>query len=249
MTTKTTDMKKMTFSLAALMMTFFTLSSCSKNNETAVTNNLPNQVYGNVLAVDQYGNKAADLSNIKVTITDGTYNALVVTDATGAFRAERVPAGKYKVTFSKDGFAETNTELNVKEAAGHINVKTPVLGPKANHHVRFNNVSITDNGLSIDLVSDPAPSKDRPVSYRIFFGNDGAVDHQSYTAQARFSTQTGGEILILTKDQLTAMGIRPGTVNLTVYPDTFNTTESIVNGQIQFPTLHVEAPQRYTVTF
>lgn len=242
-------MKKMTLSLAALMMTIFTFSSCSKNTETAVTNNLPNQVYGNVLAVDQYGNKASDLSNIQVTITDGTFHALAVTDATGAFRTERVPTGKYKVTFSKDGFAETNTELSVKEGAGHINVKTPVLGPKANHHVRFNHVAITDNGLQVNLISDPVPSKDRPVSYRIFFGNDGAVDHQAYVAQARFSTQTGGDILILTKDQLTAMGIRPGIVNMTVYPDTFNTTESSVNGQVQFPTLHVEAPQRYTVTF
>lgn len=241
-------MKKMTTAFAALLLAILGLASCSKTTETALITNQPNKVYGNVLAVDQYGNRAGDVSNVDVTITNTAHTAKAKTDALGAFSMERVPAGKYTVIFSKEGLAESRREVNVPDGTAIINVKSPVLGPKANHHVRFQTAAITENGLLINLDSDPAPSKDRPVSYRIFLGNDAPVSHEVYAAQARFSTQTGGEILILTKDQLNAMGIRPGQVHLTVYPDTFNTTESTVNGQIAFPTLHTEAPQRYTVT-
>jgi hypothetical protein len=247
-------MKKMTAILATLLMTIIILPSCSKSIDQVTTENissgnLPNKVNGQVFSVDAYGVLQNNNAQVRVTMANTAFKADTTTNDQGQFILERIPAGNYTVTFQKEGYADYQNIVKVEAGKPMVTIKAPVLGPVATHRVLFDHVAMTDSGLTVSVNSDPAPSKNRPVAYRIFLNNDGPADHQHYAAQMRFSTQTGGDMAILTPAELKAMGIQPGQVHLTVYADTFNATEGWVNGMVNFPTLNTTQAQHHSFTF
>ena len=243
-------MKKINTTLAllfVLVISGFGITSCSKKIEQPVvpvqenTNSTP---YGTVWLVDKYGALSSNNAGVTVTLIGNNINLTTTSGVDGRYQFKDVPAGKYLLEYSKDGFASSALTTTVK---GYFYVGSSILGPVAEHDIFITDATKAFNKIVMKMSAIPAPAKFKPTGYLVFASNhpDVSAGNAPY-----FSANNSENITeqYLEVENLLKAGIDINApIYLAVYPNTFNVTASNVDGVINFPTIKLSGKKVISV--
>jgi hypothetical protein len=247
---KTNKMKKINTTLALLFVLVIagcTFTSCSKKVEQPalpIQENTNSTPYGSVWLVDKYGNLSGNNSGVTVTLKGENVTMQTTSGINGRFEFKDVPAGKYLLEYSKEGFAPSSKTTSVK---GNFYVEQTILGPVAQHDIFITDATLAFNKIIMKMDAFPTPGKNKAAGYLVFVSNNPDVSAEN----APYYRSTNSEVIdeqYLEVDKLIKAGINMNTpIYLAVYPNTFLATPSDIDGFVTFPTIKLSGKKIITV--
>ena len=163
------------------------LTSCGHSSDSPAPTVPTTSYQGNVVLVDEFGNKVADRSGVTVSVVD-QLTTMTTTDATGNFTLA-VPQGTQRLNFTKAGYGTYLTAPTSISGSGFTAAKSVALGQTASTYLTyFRSWDYIFSGEYYRFMGRiSANSTSAQVRYhRIFFATSKDVSPTNYKATSLF---------------------------------------------------------------